>query len=209
MTLSSTAVSFLRRYCLGGDLITECPEGYYCPAGTGVDWQPCPVGTFSNQTGLSQDSQCLPCTGGQYCGQLALTAPSAPCDSGYYCEYGLDRAQPSGSNATLVNGTCEMPGEIRALFFAADSVERDHHPHTPHRHRDTHTHTLEECFWVRVQRGFLSERMWMVIPYRACPFIMWWVGLFSRSGGGGGGLEWVLIEIVMDVVKPILAVICI
>ena len=148
MTLLSTAVSFLCRYCLGGDLITECPEGYYCPAGTGVDWQPCPVGTFSNQTGLSLDSQCLPCTGGQYCGQLALTAPSAPCDSGYYCEYGLDRAQPSGSNATLVNGTCEMPGEIRALFSAADGVEKDHFKGTattitptPHTDTERHTHT--------------------------------------------------------------------
>jgi hypothetical protein len=46
---------------------TSYPEGYYCPNGTGYDWKSCPVGTYSNVTGLSKDSDCTPCPGGYYC----------------------------------------------------------------------------------------------------------------------------------------------
>ena len=46
---------------------TACPEGYYCPNGTGYDWKSCPAGTYSNVTGLSKDSECTPCPGGHYC----------------------------------------------------------------------------------------------------------------------------------------------
>ena len=28
---------------------------------------------------------CQPCTGGTYCNSTGLTAPSGPCDKGYYC----------------------------------------------------------------------------------------------------------------------------
>ncbi len=30
----------------------DCPDGYYCPNGTGLDWMPCPRGTYSQQTNL-------------------------------------------------------------------------------------------------------------------------------------------------------------
>jgi hypothetical protein len=30
----------------------DCPMGYYCPNGTGLDWMPCPKGTYSQQTHL-------------------------------------------------------------------------------------------------------------------------------------------------------------
>lgn len=46
---------------------TPCPEGYYCPNGTGYDWKSCPAGTYNNVTGLSKDSECTPCPGGHYC----------------------------------------------------------------------------------------------------------------------------------------------
>lgn len=32
----------------------DCPAGYYCPSGTGLDWKPCPKGTYSQQTNLFQ-----------------------------------------------------------------------------------------------------------------------------------------------------------
>lgn len=62
-------------YCVpanvvAGDLSTvktACPEGYYCPNGTGYDWQPCPAGTYSDVTGLTQESECTTCLGGYYC----------------------------------------------------------------------------------------------------------------------------------------------
>ena len=30
-----------------------CPQGFYCPNGTGHDWQPCPAGTYGMQDGRS------------------------------------------------------------------------------------------------------------------------------------------------------------
>lgn len=41
------------RYCVGGNLVTLCPEGHYCPLGTGFDWKQCPVGKYNiNQSFL-------------------------------------------------------------------------------------------------------------------------------------------------------------
>ena len=85
--------------------------GYYCPAGTGNDWQACPPGTFNNQTGLNAQSECRPCNGGYFCNAYGLSVPAGQCDPGYYCEFGLDRAQPTGGNATNeINGTCVLTG---------------------------------------------------------------------------------------------------
>lgn len=52
---------YFRYYCTSdsaveGDVNSvkfECPRGFYCPEGTGYDWQPCPKGTYSNAKGLS------------------------------------------------------------------------------------------------------------------------------------------------------------
>ena len=30
----------------------NCPAGYFCPEGTGLDWVPCPAGTYSDQENL-------------------------------------------------------------------------------------------------------------------------------------------------------------
>lgn len=50
-------------YCVNRDHADICPQGYYCPTGTGADWQLCPVGTFGNTTGLSEEAHCTFCTG--------------------------------------------------------------------------------------------------------------------------------------------------
>lgn len=44
-----------------------CPMGFFCPNGTGHDWQPCPAGTYGLSQGLKKAEDCTPCTGGQYC----------------------------------------------------------------------------------------------------------------------------------------------
>ena len=44
-----------------------CPEGFFCPNGTGHNWQPCPAGTFSNTTGLALADHCIPCLPGAFC----------------------------------------------------------------------------------------------------------------------------------------------
>ena len=60
----------------GVDIPTICPAGSYCPTGSQHETHYlCPPGTYSNNTGLSADSQCTPCTPGSYCageGRLLL-----------------------------------------------------------------------------------------------------------------------------------------
>ncbi|KAM9734328.1 uncharacterized protein ACNS7B_016072 [Menidia menidia] len=94
--------------CLGGayepspsDSLTGyiCPPGFFCPEGAFVP-KPCPKGTFSEQSGLVEDSQCQSCTSGFYCSESALSAVSGPCLPGFYCLGGSQSATP----ATGVSG---------------------------------------------------------------------------------------------------------
>lgn len=87
--------SFISRYyCLSAIYPELCPSGFYCPEGTGLVWQSCPTGTFSNAVGLYQVSQCTSCTGGSYCSQPNSTTETGQCDAGYYCTLGSDTATP-------------------------------------------------------------------------------------------------------------------
>lgn len=88
-----------------------CPRGYYCPARTGLDWKPCPRGTFSNRTTLSLVTQCEDCPGGKYCGDLHAIEPSGDCYGGHYCESGVDKPDPINSvNGTSLLGNCSILG---------------------------------------------------------------------------------------------------
>ena len=45
-----------------------CQWGHYCPPQTTrPDQWPCPAGTFTISSSLSDASQCTPCTPGSYC----------------------------------------------------------------------------------------------------------------------------------------------
>ena len=101
------------RYCYNGNLAFECPEGYYCPAGTDFNWQQCPPGTYNNDTGLQAESDCKSCPGGYYCDHYAQVDPTEECTAGHYCQFGLDRATPIECNNTDVNGLCTVPGKMR------------------------------------------------------------------------------------------------
>ena len=72
-----------------------CPQGFYCPNGTGLNWKKCPAGTYSNRTGLSRASQCIPCPEGKYCDGTESTTFSGSCDGGYYCTSGVDVNNPT------------------------------------------------------------------------------------------------------------------
>lgn len=54
-----------------------------------------------------------------YCEDFALVAPSGECDEGYYCEFGVDRARPTGVNASLVtlggSGECLLSGGMTGV----------------------------------------------------------------------------------------------
>lgn len=49
-------------------------QGHLCPAGTALP-QPCPSGTFSNNTGAHNLSVCAPCPSGRYCHSAGTTIP--------------------------------------------------------------------------------------------------------------------------------------
>lgn len=56
-------------FCAGNTTVPEiCPTGYYCPLNSyaGVT-NACPVGTFNNLTGQTQQGDCVACTPGYYC----------------------------------------------------------------------------------------------------------------------------------------------
>lgn len=40
-----------------------CARGFYCESGTGRNWTACPAGTYSNELGLTDISECLDCPG--------------------------------------------------------------------------------------------------------------------------------------------------
>lgn len=81
-------------YCTTGLTPQLCPPGYYCPESTGFVWESCPEGTYSNQMGLSNETQCTPCDPGYYCLEKNATTPSGICDAGYYCLSGSNTATP-------------------------------------------------------------------------------------------------------------------
>lgn len=82
------------------------------------------LGTYNNETGLSQESQCKPCPGGMFCDQLGASSPTGQCLAGYYCEYGVDRNNPTGGNRTLVGGACVATGESVTLSLLSMSAIR-------------------------------------------------------------------------------------
>ncbi len=62
---------------------SSCPVGHYCPAGTKMAYEnKCPRGTFSNETGLENVTQCSPCPGGFYCPELGQSTFPLRCDAG-------------------------------------------------------------------------------------------------------------------------------
>lgn len=55
-------------------LISVLFLGHFCPAGTALP-QPCPLGTFSNQTGAHSLSVCTHCPSGVYCSSHGASTP--------------------------------------------------------------------------------------------------------------------------------------
>lgn len=71
-----------RYYCDGvdGSQKIECPRGYYCPQGTKVPSEhPCPVGTYSANLLMKDDSGCEDCPAGYYCQEKGQSAYADLC----------------------------------------------------------------------------------------------------------------------------------
>lgn len=59
-----------------------------------------------------------------FCDQLGASSPTGQCLAGYYCEYGVDRNNPTGGNRTLVGGACVATGESVTLSLLSMSAIR-------------------------------------------------------------------------------------
>ena len=71
-----------------------CPPGYFCPNGS--DPQPCPSGTYHNDGGIVNKTQCQQCPVGRYCNGSGILSGTAPkCDPGYVCTGGSDTPRPT------------------------------------------------------------------------------------------------------------------
>lgn len=80
-----------------------CTAGHYCPEGT-INPLKCPAGTFSNQHGNVNISQCTACTTGLYCQYDGRTNETGSCDAGYYCTIGA--SSPIQPSKTSTGGPC-------------------------------------------------------------------------------------------------------
>ena len=81
VTKKTFFIPFTGYYCIpeqviAGDITsvkTDCPQGWFCPNGTGHNWRPCPSGSYGGSVRLTQALDCTPCDGGKYCqGKLML-----------------------------------------------------------------------------------------------------------------------------------------
>lgn len=57
-------------------------------------------GTFNPTEGLSEESQCTPCTPGYYC-LIGSSSVSGPCNSGYNCISGVNVNAPDNITNTV------------------------------------------------------------------------------------------------------------
>ncbi|XP_029373686.1 uncharacterized protein LOC115053250 isoform X2 [Echeneis naucrates] len=105
----------------GGPLI--CPPHSFCPAGTMVP-QPCPDGTYthSNQGGLQEERECLPCPSGRFCRAGRI---QGMCAAGYICVSGSADFNPQGlvSNFTQCQWGMQCAGPCPSGFYCPEGTE--------------------------------------------------------------------------------------
>ena len=53
------------------------------------------LNVFFHYLGLTAESQCTDCDGGQYCPNSGMTAPAGNCSAGYYCSSAASSATPT------------------------------------------------------------------------------------------------------------------
>lgn len=80
------------KYCvMGSKEPVICAPGYYCPEGTHAANQfACHAGTYNDQTGLKNFTECKTCPAGYYCPEGTTTEPPIrpiPCPEGTYNPY--------------------------------------------------------------------------------------------------------------------------
>ncbi|KAL8173679.1 UNVERIFIED_CONTAM: hypothetical protein K2H54_015666 [Gekko kuhli] len=72
--------------------------GFYCPEGTGLNWQPCPPGTYGPNPGVSSRTDCISCDGGKFCLNHNASDVTGLCWEGYFCSQGAERPNPENQH---------------------------------------------------------------------------------------------------------------
>ncbi len=101
------------------DSTLSCPIGYYCPSGSALPTS-CPAGSYGARTQLQNASDCSPCPIGSYCAGANLTAVTALCPAGVWCNLGTATPQPTG--VYPASGPCP------AGFYCTMGMYSDHVP---------------------------------------------------------------------------------
>ncbi|GLD57311.1 zonadhesin-like isoform X1 [Lates japonicus] len=100
-----------------------CPPHSFCPAGTMVP-QPCPNGTYtdSNQGGLQEERECLPCPSGKFCRAGKI---QGMCAAGYLCVSGSADFTPQGpmSDFTQCQWGMQCAGPCPPGFYCPEGTE--------------------------------------------------------------------------------------
>ena len=101
-----------------------CPIGSYCPEGSHTPMD-CPVGTYSDVTGLGQ---CKPCTAGKYCPDIGMTV-TQDCPIHNWCPQNstLPTPCPPGTYSTKLGlsdeSSCPLCGSGSACENPATATE--------------------------------------------------------------------------------------
>lgn len=105
-----------------------CPEGYFCPEGTGLKLSnPCLAGTYMPRTRSNSILDCVPCDPGMYCGEDGLTLPTGECDGGYYCTGGAYSASPRNDSVSMSSlKHCATPCSIICIQYAGINRKQAH-----------------------------------------------------------------------------------
>ncbi|KAI4904543.1 hypothetical protein NFI96_029611 [Prochilodus magdalenae] len=150
-----------------------CPTGrFYCPEGTGYEWRPCPLGTYSPELGLSTVSQCRQCDGGHYCSHQNATSVSGECFAGYHCARGNISPQPlalSASEGAGEGGPCPA-----GHYCPRGSTDPQPCPEGTFSNRTKLT-SQDEC--IHCTPGHYCDTSGLTAPTGQC-----WEGFYCRQG---------------------------
>ncbi|CAK7320737.1 hypothetical protein VULLAG_LOCUS22832 [Vulpes lagopus] len=105
-------------YCVPGLRLQLCPRGFYCPEGTGLDWQPCPPGTYGPTLGLSRLPECQACDRGRFCPRANATEAGGQCWEGFFCSRGSTRPNPEAGTEGQTEGKHLRKFTFRVMEFS-------------------------------------------------------------------------------------------